>query len=112
MPFNFSQTDTLVFTNLATISSIFKGIDVLYEEATEQEVEEFLNEDFIELSPGYSLDKVSKPNRKRISLAMDTLNALEPEQRTQMLTYIDAYCDEKLKYDKTSGCLKSILMTN
>ncbi|HIF9273844.1 TPA: ATP F0F1 synthase synthase [Photobacterium damselae] len=99
----FSQTDTLIFTNLATISSIFKGIDVLYKEATEQEVEEFLNEDFLELSPGYSVDKVSKPNRKRIGLAMDTLNTLEPEQRTQMLTYIDAYCDEKLKYDKTSG---------
>jgi len=33
--------DTLMFKNLATISSIFKGIDELYKEATKEEVSEF-----------------------------------------------------------------------
>ncbi|ELR66117.1 hypothetical protein C942_00303 [Photobacterium marinum] len=99
----FSQSDTLVFTNLATISSIFKGIDILYKEATAQEVEKFLEEDFIELSDNYGLEKVSKPNRKRIALAMDTLDAMEPVERDQMLTYIHSYCDQKLRFDKDNG---------
>lgn len=99
----FTQSDTLIFTNLATISSIFKGIDVLYKEATDQEVEQFLEEDFIELADDYNLVKVSKPNRKRIALAMDTLNAMEPEERDQMLSYIHSYCDQKLRFDTDNG---------
>ena len=99
----FAQSDTLIFTNLATISSIFKGIDILYKEATDQEVEQFLDEDFIELSSDYSLDKVSKPNRKRIALAMDTLDAMEPNERDQMLSYIHSYCDQKLRFDADNG---------
>ncbi|HIF9219419.1 TPA: ATP F0F1 synthase synthase [Photobacterium damselae] len=98
-----TQSDTLIFTNLATISSIFKGIDVLYKEATDQEVEQFLEEDFIELADDYNLAKVSKPNRKRIALAMDTLNAMEPEERDQMLSYIHSYCDQKLRFDTENG---------
>ncbi|ELA9294486.1 MULTISPECIES: ATP F0F1 synthase synthase [Vibrio harveyi group] len=99
----FAQSDTLIFTSLATISSIFKGIDALYKEATDQEVEQFLEEDFIELSDDYNLEKVSKPNRKRIALAMDTLDAMEPNERDQMLTYIHSYCDQKLRFDKDNG---------
>lgn len=98
-----TQSDTLIFTNLATISSIFKGIDVLYKEATDQEVEQFLEEDFIELADDYNLAKVSKPNRKRIALAMDTLNAMETEERDQMLSYIHSYCDQKLRFDTDNG---------
>lgn len=93
----FTQSDTLIFTNLATISSIFKGIDVLYKEATDQEVEQFLEEDFIELADDYNLAKVSKPNRKRIALAM------EPEERDPMLSYIHSYCDQKLRFDTDNG---------
>ena len=57
----FKVADTLIFRNLATISSIFKGIDELYKEATKLEVEQFLDESFIELSNNYSVEKVSKP---------------------------------------------------
>jgi len=92
--------DKLVFKNLATISSIFKGIDELYKEATKEEVEKFLEEDFIELSDGYDMSKVSKPNRKRIALAMDTLAALPVEERDQMYSYIHSYCEQKLTFDK------------
>jgi len=61
--------DTLMFKNLATISSIFKGIDELYKEATKEEVSEFLDKSFVELDNGYGVDSVSKPNRKRVALA-------------------------------------------
>ncbi|SDX98687.1 ATP F0F1 synthase synthase [Nitrosomonas sp. Nm33] len=93
------DSDTLVFRNLATISSIFKGIDELYKEATKEEVETFLDESFIELSGDYGVEKVSKPNRKRVALAMSTLASMPTEDRDQMLSYIHSYCEEKLKFD-------------
>jgi hypothetical protein len=96
----FKGIDTLVFKSLATISSIFKGIDVLYKEATDEDVETFLEEDFIELSGDFSIKKVSKPNRKRVALAMDTLAAMLAEDRDQMCSYIHSYCKKKLKFDE------------
>lgn len=93
------DSDTLIFRNLATISSIFKGIDDLYKEATKEEVEAFLDESFVELSDDYGVEKVSKPNRKRVALAMNTLAAMPSADRDQMLSYIDSYCQEKLKFD-------------
>ncbi|EKO3456644.1 ATP F0F1 synthase synthase [Vibrio fluvialis] len=96
----YKAADTLIFKNLATISSIFVGIDELYKEATKEEVEQFLEEPFIETSNGYSVDKVSKPNRKRIGLAMKTLENMSPDDKTNMLEYIDGYCEQKLKFDQ------------
>lgn len=96
----FKAADTLIFRNLATIASIFAGIDELYKEATKEEVELFLEESFIETSKGYSVDKVSKPNRKRIGLAIKTLEGMSANDRTNMLEYIDEYCEQKLNYDQ------------
>lgn len=96
----FKAADTLIFKSLATISSIFKGIDELYKEATKEEVEQFLGESFIELSNNYSVEKVSKPNRKRIGLAMKTLEEMSVDDKTNMLEYIDGYCEQKLKFDQ------------
>lgn len=93
--------DTLIFRNLATISSIFKGIDELYKEATKEEVEQFLDEQFIELGNDYNVKNVSKPNRKRIGLAVATLEAMSADDKTNMPGYIDGYCGEqKLKFDQ------------
>lgn len=91
--------DMLVFRNLGTISSIFKGIDSLYKEATKEEVEEFLSESFIGLSDGYDANKVSKPNRKRIALAMASFSKLLDSEKGQMLNYIRQYC-ENISYDE------------
>lgn len=77
----FKQSDTLAFRNLATISGIFKGIDALYREATEQETEAFLQSEFIELKGNYDASKVSKPNRKRIALAMDSLAKMSAQDK-------------------------------
>jgi len=96
----FKGSDALVFRNLATISSIFKGIDELYKEATKEEVEQFLDESFIELSNDYGVEKVSTPNRKRIGLAMKTLESMSADDKTNMLEYIDGYCEQKLKFDQ------------
>lgn len=97
------DSDVLIFRNLATISSIFKGIDVIYKEATDEEVGNFLDESFIELSNGYDVAHVSKPNRKRIALAMNTLASMSPDDKAEMLSYIDGYSKEKLKFHEGNG---------
>jgi hypothetical protein len=96
-------SDTLIFRNLATISSIFPGIDELYKEATQEEVEQFLEKPFIILSNDFAAEKVSKPNRKRIALAMATLEALPEQDKVGMLSYIDGYCGQQLVFDAQSG---------
>lgn len=97
-----TASDTLVFRSLSSIAAIFDGIDELYKEATQEEVGEFLEESFIELANKYCVDSVSKPNRKRIALAMATLDAMSEDDRTGMLSYIESYCEDKLKYDEAN----------
>ena len=96
-------SDSLIFRNLATITSIFNGIDVLYKEATKEEVEQFLAKPFIEISKEYGVEKVSKPNRKRVALAMDTLAGMSEQARTDILSYIDSYCGQIVKFDKENN---------
>lgn len=96
------DSDTLVFRDLAGIASIFKGIDVLFKEATKEEVTNFLAEPFIKLE-NYSVDDVSKPNRKRIGLAMTTLSRMTQEDRNSLIPYISDYCKNTLTYDADSG---------
>lgn len=96
------DSDTLVFRDLAGIASIFKGIDVLFKEATKEEVTNFLAESFIKLE-NYGVDDVSKPNRKRIGLAMATLSRMTPEDRDLLIPYISDYCKSTLNYDAASG---------
>lgn len=96
-------TDTLIFRNLATISSIFPGIDELYKEATNEEVEKFLDESFIELTNGYGVEKVSKPNRKRIALAITTLDAMSDTDKACIFSYVNEYCGKQLKLDEETN---------
>lgn len=97
----FSDKNILIFKDLSTISSIFKGIDELYREATDEEVTKFLEQDFFLLANGFLADKVSKPNRKRIALATQSFNEMSEQERKDILEYIQEYCDDEitLKYD-------------
>lgn len=102
----FKASDTLIFRNLATISSIFKGIDILFKEATKEEVGEFLAKSFIVLGGGYSAESVSKLNRKRIALSLASLNAMSDQDRASMLFYINDYCEEKLKLNDAGAAFE------
>ncbi len=86
--------DTLYFQRLGSIASIFNGISELYREATEPEVEAFLRNDFITLGNGFSSSKVKVANRKRIAMAMDTLNKMHDDEKKQIFSYIHDYCPE------------------
>lgn len=86
--------DTLYFRRLESITSIFRGIDQLYREATDEETTQFLSNEFINLKDGYSAASVKTANRKRIALAMKTLNALDDNDRKNIFAYIGDYCPE------------------
>ena len=86
--------DALYFQRLEPIASIFGGISELYREATEHEVEEFLQNDFIDLTDGFESSKVKVANRKRIAMAMDTLSKMHDDDKKQIFTYICDYCPE------------------
>ncbi len=85
-------TDTLYFRNLSSITGIFIGINQLYREATEEETEAFLKEDFICLENGFSAEKVNINNRKAIALAIDILKKLDKNDRSHIFSYIGEYC--------------------
>ena len=95
----YPDSDTLVFRELSYLTNVFKGIDQLYKEATKEEVEDFIHQPFINLVNGYNEVSVSKPNRKRIGLAMNTLNQMSEDQKLEIHTYIQGYCDNKLTFD-------------
>lgn len=96
----YRDQDVLVFKNLATISSIFRNIDMLYKEATAEEVSDFLGKPFLSTSPEFTVHSVSKPNRKRISLAMNTLETMNEDSRNQIVQYIRDYCEGMLNLDE------------
>lgn len=96
----FKKEDTLVFRNLVTISGIFKGIDILYREATEEETKEFLDLSFLSLKDDYNTSKVSKSNLKRIAIAMDILAPLSNEDRELLISYTYDYCKEIVNFNR------------
>ncbi len=79
--------DVLYFQKLETISSIFKGIEVLYREATDEETTDFLNSDFIKVSSSLEISKIGKASRKRIAMAITIINKFSEEERHQILDY-------------------------
>lgn len=87
----YRDQDCLYFKKLETISPIFRGIDVLYREATQKEVESFFDEQFISLSSDYTALKVGKANRRRLAMAMDILGKMNERQKKQIFSYTDQY---------------------
>ena len=88
------KEDKLYFRKLSAISSIFPGMDQLHREATEFETTEFLSKGFIALTEGFSSADVKTANRKRIALAVDTLNNFKDEDRRTVFSYIKDYCPD------------------
>lgn len=89
----YSRTEKcLYFRKLESITGIFKGIDQLFREATENEVRDFLGSDFILLRDGYNVSAVKTPNRKRIALVKDIMGKFTKTDKMKIFSYIDEYC--------------------
>jgi hypothetical protein len=87
-----TSSDKLYFKSLSNISTVFVGVSELYRAAKDPEVQTFLSLDFIQLNNDFSADKVKIANRKRIAMAMDTLNSFSKEDRKKVFKYIKDYC--------------------
>ena len=81
------DNDTLYFQKLETISTIFKGIDVLYKEATDEETTEFLNSSFITANNNLEVSKIGKASRKKIAMAMTILNNFTDTEKQEIIEY-------------------------
>lgn len=84
-------TDCLYFKKLETVAPIFKGIDVLYKEATAQEVEDFFKEPFLNIDSAYTPEQVGKNNRKRLAIAKETLATFSDAQKEEIFKYTNDY---------------------
>lgn len=92
------KKDILYFRSLNAIKGIFRGIDFLFREATDDEVNSFLNQNFIKLESDYGVDSVKTYNRKRIGLVSDLLIQMDKKQLDSTLDYVRKYCHD-LKFD-------------
>lgn len=92
------KEDILYFKKLETIAPIFKGIDVLYKEATVQDVTMFFQEPFMEVNVEFTPESVGKANRKRLALVHKTLEKLDANDKKSIFAYTDEYYPE-LAYD-------------
>ena len=93
------KTDTLYFKKLEIITGIFRGIEMLYREATNKEVYDFLHNDFITLENDFSVENVKTANRKRIAMATDALKKLDEKDRKNIFIYIAEYCPDLKRED-------------
>lgn len=84
--------DTLYFKDIARIKVMFKGIDILYREATKEEIEIFLKEDFISLVDGFSVKQIKTANRKRIAQTVDILKTFSSIEKKEICEYTQSYC--------------------
>ena len=81
----------MYFRKLFSITKIFNGINEIYREATDTEVQTFLAEKAFCLADGFSADKVKIPNRKKSALVQDTFLKMSKQQKKEMFDYIKEY---------------------
>lgn len=78
---------------------MFAGIDELYREATDGEVNNFLGLDLINVQGEYSTEDVKTANRRRIKEALERYDHFDGEQKARLPHYISQYCQELYDVD-------------
>ena len=96
------NTDSLYFKRLSNITSIFSGINELYNEAKDAEVDSLFRLSMLHVDPDFTRDKVKTANRRKIKEALDMYNNYTTEQKTQLPNYLKKYCSD-LVYDEHLG---------
>lgn len=70
----------LYFRNLSSITSIFNGINELYNEATDEEVQTLFDMEMINIGADFGIDKVRIPNRRKIKEALMKYESFSEEK--------------------------------
>jgi len=86
------DSDTLYFKDIVKIKEMFSGIENLYRTATQTEVNTFLSQSFISLCTSFTMGSVKVANRRRIAMALDTLNSFTANEVVQVVSYTKSYC--------------------
>lgn len=92
--------DILYFQELNRLYSIFPNIKSKYVEGTANVISEFLANDIITLGDGFSEEKVSVSNRKRIYIVAQVYNTYTQEQKKSLKEYIHKFSDGDLEYNE------------
>jgi len=106
------DSDTLYFKTIGKLKVIFPGIEVLHKEATQDEVDAFIENDFISLST-ITNTSIGAQNRKRIADIGVKYNALTDEKKDQLITYAKEKAGVEIEGDsfviKSETDLKNVL---
>jgi len=86
------NSDVLYFKDIVKIKQIFRGIESLYRTATQTEVNTFFSNSFISLGTSFTTSNVKPANRRRIAMAIDTLNSFSNAEIVQVVNYTKSYC--------------------
>lgn len=86
--------DNLYFRDLGRTKHFFSGIEELYREATDAEVDNFLGIDIIQLSNNFEKSKVKVPNRRKIRAAQKQYDKFDEAEKTKLKAYIAEFCCE------------------
>lgn len=81
----------LYFKSIPTVKPLFPGIEMLYKEATNEEVETFLQLDFIQLGGGFAADNVKTPNRRNIKEAKEIYDNYTNDDKNALKVYAQKY---------------------
>ena len=88
------ENDCLYFQRLSSITSIFPGINELYNEATDAEVEVVLSLPMLNIAPDFTKNNVKTANRRKIRGALDMYNQYNNQQKEQLPLYMQKYCPD------------------
>lgn len=94
--------DVLYFKKLTDLKNIFPVTANLYIEATDTETNTFLANNFIRLTNDYNTAKVKSANRKRVSMAIETISKMNTAQKNQIKEYTSEYFPN-LNFDTDLG---------
>lgn len=92
----------LYFKSLTLVKQLFPGIEILYKEATDDEVDAFLQKSFIKLGNGFDNGKVKTQNRRYIKEATSIYEGFSDDEKEELNNYIQAYCPS-LPYDSDAN---------
>lgn len=96
------NVDKLYFKRLSAITGIFPGINELYNEATDAEVEDALQLNILNVAPEFTKEQVKTANRRKIREAMDMYNGYTQEQKNMLPAYLRKYCPD-LAFDPATS---------
>ena len=98
----FQEEDTLYFKRLSAITTVFPGINELYNEATDGEVDEILNLDILDISSSFTKENVKTANRRKIREAMALYREYTDVQKGLLTSYLRKYCND-LSFDERTS---------